>query len=326
MDELEQITTRYLLGELSEQEQIALEERYFSNPQVFNQVLQVESELVDAYARGRLSNEVRARFERSYLNHPARTERVKFARALTARLDELEESTVHAEQPASPVSWRQRLLAGLRGQWPWFKVSMALATLLILLVGVWLFVASRWRQQRSEAAQIQAEQDNQERLAREQQAARQQPAETPQQTEKLPDEEERAARNPPQTPQVLPTPTPNSVPVVYLVLNAGSVRGGDDARTQILVIPQGTTQARLLLKLKDNSYSSYRVSLGKIGGAEIFSQTNVKPRSSKSGASFIFTVLARKFANGDYALTLSGINPDGEVDDLNKSLFRVEKR
>jgi hypothetical protein len=62
------------------------------------------------------------------------------------------------------------------------------------------------------------------------------------------------------------------------------------------------------------------------GGAEIFSQANIKPRSTKAGASFVFTVPARKFASGDYALTVSGINPDGEIDDLSKSLFRVEKR
>jgi hypothetical protein len=104
------------------------------------------------------------------------------------------------------------------------------------------------------------------------------------------------------------------------------VRGGDDSRTQTLTIPQGTTQAQLLLNLKDNSYPSYRVSLQMIGGAEIFSQSNIKPRSTKSGASFIFRIPARKLGAGDYVLTLRGINPDGEVDDLSKSLFRVEKR
>ena len=54
MNELEEITKRYLLGELSEQEQDSLEERYFRDPKLFNAVLQVESELVDAYARGQL--------------------------------------------------------------------------------------------------------------------------------------------------------------------------------------------------------------------------------------------------------------------------------
>jgi hypothetical protein len=37
-------------------------------------------------------------------------------------------------------------------------------------------------------------------------------------------------------------------------------------------------------------------------------------------------VPAGQLTSGDYALTLSGISLEGEVDDLNKSLFRVDKR
>ncbi len=299
--------TRYLLGELSESEQIALEESYFTDPQVFNQVLRAESTLVDAYARGQLSNERRERFEQFYLKHPARRERAKFASALTTRLDR--ESVMPGKPSLTPVSRWQRLRSSLRGRRPTLRFAIALATLLIMLVGGWIFVSSR-RQQQREAAQIQAAREHQEQQAREQGAAQQQTAKTP-----------------PPTPQSSPNPTVHSAPpVAFLALNVGGVRGADNGRTPILVIPQGTAQAQLLLKLKDNSYSSYRLSLKMIGGAEIFSQTNIKPRSTKSGASFVFTVPAHKFANGDYALTLSGINPNGEVDDLSKSLFRVEKR
>jgi anti-sigma factor RsiW len=90
MNELERTMTRYLLGELSESEQSALEARYFADPQVFNEILETESELVDGYVRGQLANEVRERFERSYMAHPERSERVKFAAALAARLDQAE--------------------------------------------------------------------------------------------------------------------------------------------------------------------------------------------------------------------------------------------
>jgi hypothetical protein len=37
-------------------------------------------------------------------------------------------------------------------------------------------------------------------------------------------------------------------------------------------------------------------------------------------------VPAGKLESGDYVLTLSGVNPDGQVDELSKSLFRVVKR
>jgi hypothetical protein len=78
--------------------------------------------------------------------------------------------------------------------------------------------------------------------------------------------------------------------------------------------------------LKENDYPSYNASLQRVAGAEIFSQKGVKPARTKTGAGFVFTVPAGKLESGDYVLTLSGVNPDGEVDELSKSLFRVVKR
>lgn len=315
MDQLEQITKRYLLGELSEQEQATLEERYFHDPEFFNQVLQIESELVDAYARNRLSAEMRERFEQSYLKHPSRRQRVEFARALTTRIDQREESVTGAktEQLASLVSWKQRLLAAVGGPKPAWRLAMALVILLVALTGVWW-----WQQQRREAAQTEARKEEQQRREREQLAP--QPVETPK-------SEERVAQNPPEVVQPSPGSNTNSTPpLVSLALTVGSVRSADGGSTRTLVIPHHTAQAQILLNLKDDSYGRYRVSLQKIGGSEIFTQTNLRPRKTKAGARFIFTVAARQLSSGEYALTLSGINPNGEVDGLSKSLFRVDKR
>lgn len=314
MDPLKQIATRYLLGELSEQEQAALEERYFSDPQVFNQVVQVESELVDAYARGQLSTDMRERFEQFYLTHPARRQRAEFAKALTTRIDERESAVTRAEhspQPALHVSWKQRLLATFGGQRRPLRFAMALIIVLIALAGVWILVGNRWRQQQREA-QIQQTP---------------QPTHALQQAEKQPDQEEHAAQVPPESSQPSPNANPSPAPpIVSLALTVGGVRSGDSGPTPTLLIPRDTTQAQISLDLKDDTYPRYRVSLRRIGGAEIFTRTNVRPHSTKAGARFVFKVPARELASGDYALTLAGITPQGEVDDLNKSLFRVEKQ
>jgi type II secretory pathway pseudopilin PulG len=318
MDELDQLTTRYLLGELSEQEQAALEQSYFRDRNVFNEVLKVESDLVDAYARGQLSAEIRERFERSYLNHPARRKRVEFARALTSRIDEREQSVTQPARSASSVSWWRRLLALVGAQGPPLRFAMATIIVLIAVAGVWIFVNTR-RQQQREAAQLQARQEEQLRRAREQ-VTPQQPTETPKQ-------EERVAQIPPETSQPSPNSNTNSAPpIVSLALTVGGVRGTDNSATQTLVIPHDTPQAQLLLNLKDDSYPRYRVSLRKIDGAEILTQTNIRPRSTNGGARFVFKVPARLLTSGEYALTLGGITSEGEVDDLSKSLFRVEKK
>jgi anti-sigma factor RsiW len=100
MNESQQIM-RYLLGELSESERASLEEKYFTDPQVFDQVLKAESELVDDYVRSHLSLPSRERFERSYLAHPGRRERVKFAAALAARIDNIEPSAIARDKPTN---------------------------------------------------------------------------------------------------------------------------------------------------------------------------------------------------------------------------------
>jgi len=196
---------------------------------------------------------------------------------------------------------------------------MATIIVLVALVGFWFFV-NRWRQQQREAAQIQAQRENQEHREREQTAS-QQPKETPQ------DSQQRVPQIPPESSQPSPNSNTNAAPpIVSLALTVGGVRSADGSVTQTLVIPHDTTQAQISLDLKDDSYPHYRISLRKIGGPEIFTQTNIRPHSTKAGPRFVFKVPASRLTSGDYALTLGGITPEGEVDDLNKSLFRVEKR
>src|SRR5713101_766427 len=98
MNESEQTMARYLLGELSDAEQAALEEKYFTDPQVFDKMVKTENELVDDYARGRLTPQLRERFEQYYLAHPKRRERAKFAQALATKLDQIEADHAAADR------------------------------------------------------------------------------------------------------------------------------------------------------------------------------------------------------------------------------------
>ena len=303
MEESEQRMRRYLLGELSELEQSALEKEYFTDSQFFDQMLKTENELVDDYVRGWLSKEVRERFEQFYLAHPERRERVKFAAALASKLDQIEE----AEQAPRGLSTWQKFLLAIGGQRPTLRLALALATLLVMVASVWILV-ERQRKHERELAQAERRERESQQIA----------------GERRPPEEAqgRVEPSPQETPPPTQTPVRSSGTTVSLALTVGGVRGGDSGRTPTLVIPQDTTQARLILSLKDNDYPSYNVSLQTVAGAEIFNQRNVRPR----GVRFVFTVPADRLESGDYILTLRGVGPDGKVDDLSKSLFRVEKR
>lgn len=74
--------TQYLLGDLSNEERIEVEDRYLSDEKFFDDLLVAEDELIDDYVRGRMSRADRERFERNFLCSTARMGRVKSARAL----------------------------------------------------------------------------------------------------------------------------------------------------------------------------------------------------------------------------------------------------
>jgi len=78
---------KYLLGELPEEERDRLESEYLANPQLHEQLLATEDELIYAYVRGQLSFDRRASFERLFLESEDRRSRLDFARALTRHIE-----------------------------------------------------------------------------------------------------------------------------------------------------------------------------------------------------------------------------------------------
>src|SRR5215475_13032716 len=101
----EDLFRRYLLGELSAAEQTALEDEYFIDPSKYDQFCKAEDELLDAAARGSLSEADRERFERSDLTNPMRRRHVMFAKALARVVDE----SLAARRAAPQTAGRERI-------------------------------------------------------------------------------------------------------------------------------------------------------------------------------------------------------------------------
>jgi len=79
---------RYLLGELTEADQAALERELPMDRGKFDQVWAVENELIDSYVRGELSRADRKRFESHDLASPLHRERVEIAASFLADIDQ----------------------------------------------------------------------------------------------------------------------------------------------------------------------------------------------------------------------------------------------
>jgi hypothetical protein len=304
--------TDYLLGELSETAREAFEREFFNDAAVFDRLLEVETALVDDYARRRMAPQVRARFEAHYLSHPRLRDRVDFAHVLEAKIGEIDPAVSAPRNDAARSVRPQGMSRSVR-QWAVQAVSAAAAVLLIATG--WLLVQNeRLRRdmlqvQSARQAGEQRERDVQRQLATERSQA-----------DALTSELQRLRAAPPATPAA-----GASSPVVSLFLSVRATRGSDADSAPTLVIPAGTGQVRVQLLLGQGDYPTYRVLVKPIAGEAIFTSRHLRPRTTSAGPTLVLTVPAGRFTAGDYVLTVSGEAFDGEIDDIGKSLVRIQR-
>jgi hypothetical protein len=319
MDDTEQNLIRYLLDELPEAERSSLEEAYFADPRLFDRIVEIENGLLDRYARGQLSGEISARFQKRYLNAPTRRERLEFAAALAARLDGKDARSSRVAPKPAAASWWQKVMVALGGLTPAVRYSLAFATLLAMGLGAWLLAGS-WRRQRAEAQANAARQERErtEQIERNRDRA---PVVAGGGQENLPLESPPAPQ-----PTETPAPSPGSASTSpTLALTFGGVRGGG-ARVPSVTLAPGAKRIVLVLNLAANEYPSYIASLQTAAGTTVLGPTNLKPRPRARKAGLIFAVPATKLADGEYIVTISGVSPNGETDVLGRTSFRAVRK
>jgi anti-sigma factor RsiW len=313
---------RYLLGELPEAERAVLEEKYFTDQEIFEQVAQAENELIDSYVRGGLAPAERTRFERHYLAHPDRRERMRFAKTFLTKLDQAEAApAIEGRSSAIAESWIRRLIAPAVGFRFSLGFSMALVAALLLVGGGWLlFETLQLRRQLAQnrgaqAEQVERERELQRQVADERKRADQLAAEL----ERARDQARPVSPGAPQAGNTFPE-------LIALVLTSDGMRGGAAGKTPTLNINPETKRVRLQFNVEANDYARYRMIIRPVGGEEIWGRQDLIPKPSPTGASFVVVIPADKFSAGDYILTLSGLSDSGEAVDVSKSFFRVRKK
>lgn len=288
--ETNELMTRYLLGMATPVEQEALEDRYAADPEVFEQLVEVENDLADRYARHKLSAAEQNAFERHVLSHPRRRARAQFAEAWDAHFDESAGSAL----PLKSASLSEQI-----SQW-WHssngarRLALSLSAAALLLISGW----GLWRLMRTATPIDIAQQAN------------------------LP-----TSSQPTGTPLLSATPIkspmePNKAPlaVVTLTLNAALTRGTEPAAPPTLTIPANTTEVRLRLKSDASGYARYRLTLQTARGRTLHSVITTNETET-----FVVSLPARFLPSGAYALSLSGLHPSGEADHLSKTSFRVKR-
>ncbi|MCI0420657.1 MAG: hypothetical protein L0387_02505 [Acidobacteria bacterium] len=305
----ETMMTRYLLGELSEQEATVFEERFFRDDSVFEELRAAEEDLIDSYVRGNLSGAVLKQFETHFLKSPARRQRVAFAKSLANAADQ--------NATRAPVA-AQRTAAEPRGVviafWrPAFQRILAAAAVLLAVAGVWIVTENRKLARHMES--MQASRLSQERRAQELEA-RVKELET-RNTELSGElESERSDSR--------PKPS-NPASLVAFVLSPGLVRGTDEPTR--LVVPREVGQVKLQLDLETvGDYLSYRTELRTAGGQLLWSQDMLQARPTSWGKAVVLLIPSFVLAAGEHELTLRGLISSGEFEDSGYYYFSVIRR
>src|SRR5215472_12714613 len=102
----EVLLQKYLLGTLSEEEQVQIEDRAFSDPAYRGAIEAAEADLIDAYVREDLPPAERSQFESRFFTSSQRRKKVEFARALERVASE---SEVRPPVLGRPSTWRALL-------------------------------------------------------------------------------------------------------------------------------------------------------------------------------------------------------------------------
>jgi anti-sigma factor RsiW len=324
---------RYLLGELSESEQTALEEECFADRSKYDRLLRAEDNLIDDYTRGYLSMAERSRFERHFQATPRRRERIAFARAFTRLVDQECEAQSPALAPIfleeappprrpfarapSSLSWIQALMDRLRPlAWPAF----APALLLLGIGGLWF--QSRVAEMRAQLAQAQRESEAQRERGR---ALEAQVASQNEKNRQLTEELDRLRRLQ-ETRNTPSSPFGFAPASILLTLSLDALRDPGAGAATRLVIPRGTEQARIRLKFTENFFPRYQVTLQTADGKTTLSRKALKSVHAKTGDALSFSVPAAKFVSGEYILALGGIGAGGAVESLGKTVITVKKQ
>lgn len=319
----------FLLGEMSETERSAFEERFVAGEDLFEQMRVVEDELTESYVRGTLPAAEKEKFERSFLTTERRRNRVAFTRTMLDKLTEQKQAAAVKKTEtiaAGPSIWDS--IAGFF-KTPSLAFGAAFA-LLVLIFGGWFLTRNANETEivrqatptpTPQTIQPNATANSPTNIDVPVKSNANVPEKTP---EKIPDNKNispNVNREAPNKNQNSDTPKQNTSRIApVLALFTGAVRA--EGKIAELNLPKDVVGASLQLNLESQDYKIYRVDIADADGNPVFQSRKLKARNSKIN----LFVPAAKLARGDYVVKLSALNPQKETESVADYAFRVNRK
>jgi hypothetical protein len=311
--------TRYLLGAVSETEREKIEAEYLVDEEVFEQILIAEDELVDAYARGELSDQERKQFETNFLTSSRGRDRVHFSQALAGAVSDSRPVTPVVPPSPSP-SFFAALWAGLTP-----KVRVAGIAFAVLLVTAFSWLLVERMRMRTELQELRAERarltEQSKELQRVADAERARSAELAAQVQ--------AERGPEPVTTEQPSNFPPKRPsedIVAFNISPGSVRGSGGTS---LAVPRGARFIRLTLSLERPSlHQAYAAAIETADGNTVWRNESFgfRPNTTALDRISLPAISATAVPPGDYILFLRGKVADGSFEPVANYSFRVSRK
>lgn len=303
---------RYLLGELSDDEQARVEDAAFADVDLLAFVQTIENDLIDEYARGELTASEKRNFERMFLTSDERQKKIEFARAFAQT----------EQKNAASSEFETRRTDGKKiGFWQTLsslfakpQFAFGALVLLVLLGGAAIYFNSR----KGDAEIASQKTPTQTPIQTSNQTANDSNIQTaensaPIASPTIETPAEKSNQNKPATiqtpaPKVSPTPqtrseTRDTAPTfAALVFPVGMTRdGGSGGKVLQLKLAPDVKTARLVFNLeKGDEYKNYQIELrGKNSGV-------LRTSVVRSGNNVVLNVPAAKLAAGRYEAALSG--------------------
>lgn len=303
-----QMLVNYLLGKLPEPERLQVAERYFTDEAFFDQLLAVEDDLLEQFARGQLAADERRDFAAYLQKLPDGRHRLAVTRAL------VQAAPLSAQPAAEPARWRV-----------WFATPPQLALQFSLIAGLvvaggglaWLLLNSQQlrrenQQLRHELSQLNAGQTSLQRQLAEQRSG----------AEQLRDELARAQQSTDQQAQELARLQALPASLVALTFTAAA---REAAQPDTITIRPHTKAIALNVPVASGEkFSRWQARLQTTDGRSVLLQEQRSFRAARALPKLAFRLAASRLTAGSYKLTVALLAQDG-VELANDYYFNVVK-
>jgi anti-sigma-K factor RskA len=317
----------YLLGRLSETELERFERSYLANEDLFNELQEVEEELIDDYASGALTAELRVSFEKYFLRSPERRDKLAFASAMTERAVVWQSGTVvSADKPVLDPSFSQlpnNTSSFWKGSVPAWRqwVAVAAAVVLSVVIGVFWLRNRELQHQLIAAnanyARLRHETDNQSKITAE---AKAELSAEQQQTQMLESEVEQLQTSPPD--KIDDTILNIVLGIDYLV---GATRGSEK-KVKSIEVPANARLVRLTLDVAPSSFESFNILLRRGDESVVWRRSGLKAKPAGDRRRLSLSIPGADLTPGEYEILILGAPPEGDAELIGRYFLNVERK